>query len=260
MYYQPDEIIRSRRRTLSIEIKKDGRFVVRAPYYVNSAEIEAFVRSKQAWIAKTLEKCSERVSKILDVDFSAGSCIPFLGRLIKLDYHEGRSMKLIGADKLNSLPTDELSSFSVLEGVTLLLPSPAFRREGISLGGEAYPAEQELEENRRMVNSWYRHQSASVLKARTALYAARMGLKYSRVGITKAKTSWGSCNAKYGINYSLHLICVSVSEIDYVVVHELSHILHRDHSAVFYKEIGKVIPDYKTRSSALDRNAWVLDI
>lgn len=259
MRFEPDEIIRTKRKTLSLEIKKDGRFVVHAPLRISKAEIDEFIDSKQAWIAKTLEKCSVSVSKVLDVDYSRGSFIPFLGRMIRLDYHDAKSMKLVGADILNRLPDDELSDFSPAEGVTLYLPSPAFRRDGIQLG-DTYSGERELADNRRMADSWYRHQSASVLKARTTLYAARMGLVCSRVGITKARTCWGSCNAKSGINYSLHLICVSICELDYVVVHELSHIRHRDHSAAFYKEIGKVLPDYKKRISAMEQNAWVLEL
>ncbi len=260
MIYEPDEIIRSRRRTLSLEIKKDGRFVVHAPYYVNNAEIEDFVRSKQDWIIKNLEKCSVRISKALDVDYSKDSSIPFLGCMIRLDYHDRRTIRLEGTEILNELPADRPSDFMPLENVCLKLPSPAFRKNGIELNDSPLSPELENEENRLMINGWYKHQASSILKARTTLYASRMGLKYSRVGITKARNSWGSCNAKYGINYSLHLICVSIRELDYVVVHELSHILHRDHSAAFYKEIEKVLPDYKERDSALEHNAWVLEI
>lgn len=260
MIYEPDEIIRSRRRTLSLEIKKDGRFVVHAPLYVNNAEIEEFVLSKQKWIIKNLENCSLRIRKALNVDHSEGSSIPFLGRMITLGYHDRRSLTLEGSEVLNMLSQDIPSDFSPLENVCLKLPSPAFRHKEISLLETPLSPEAEAEENRLMINSWYRQQAASVLKARTALYASRMGLKYSKVGITKARTSWGSCNAKYGINYSLHLICVSIWELDYVVVHELSHILHRDHSAAFYKEIEKILPDYKKRNRSLEQNTWVLEI
>ena len=260
MRYEPDEIIRSRRRTLALEIKKDGRFVVRAPYHAGVQEINEFLDSKQAWIAKTLEKCSLRMSRALNVDFKQKSTFPFLGRMIGLDYHDGRSLKLCGADILNRLPADEPSDFRLLKDVTLLLPSPAFRRDGIALGSVPCTPEKEAEENRRLVSSWYRRQAASILKARTALYAARMGLEPRRVSVTKARTCWGSCNAKCGINYSLHLICVSIREIDYVVVHELSHIRHRDHSAAFYAEIEKILPDHKKRSAALEQDSWVLDL
>ena len=101
MRFEPDEIIRTKRKTLSLEIKKDGRFVVHAPLRISKAEIDEFIDSKQAWIAKTLEKCSVSVSKVLDVDYSRGSFIPFLGRMIRLDYHDAKSMKLVGADILN---------------------------------------------------------------------------------------------------------------------------------------------------------------
>ena len=130
MRYEPDEIIRTKRKTLSLEIKKDGRFVVHAPLRISEHEINEFIDLKQAWIAETLEKCSIRVSKVLDVDFSRGSAIPFLGHMIRLDYHDKRSMKLAGADMINRLPGNELSDFNLLEDVTLFMPSPEFRMDG----------------------------------------------------------------------------------------------------------------------------------
>ncbi len=259
MRFEPDEIKRSRRKTLSLEIKKDGRFVVHAPLYMDMADICAFIEQKQDWIAASLFKSRAAADRAESVDFSEGSLIPFMGRMIRLSYHDRRSVRLVGAGEFSSLSETAASSFAPLDEAVLLLPSPLFSSAGIKLAGSS-SVEEERSKNRALVQQWYRLQASSVLNGRTELYAARMGLEYDKVHITGARTNWGSCNAKGGINYSLHLMCVSLFEIDYVVVHELSHIRHRDHSPAFYREVATILPDYKKRNSALKANAWVLEL
>ena len=74
-----------------------------------------------------------------------------------------------------------------------------------------------------------------------------MGLKFSRITITGAKTRFGSCSSKGNISYSYRLLLYPDAAIDYVVVHELAHLVKMNHSAQFYKIIESVLPDYKER-------------
>ena len=85
----------------------------------------------------------------------------------------------------------------------------------------------------------------------TARFADLMGLNYGRIRITSAKTRFGSCNCRGDICYSYRLLFYPIEVQEYVVVHELSHLLHMDHSKDFYKTIESVLPDYKKRASYL---------
>lgn len=85
------------------------------------------------------------------------------------------------------------------------------------------------------------------LPGRTAAWAARMGITYSGVKITSARTRFGSCNSRGGIAYSFRLMQFPEAVIDYVVVHELAHRKEMNHSARFYAIVAKYIPDYKQR-------------
>ena len=90
-----------------------------------------------------------------------------------------------------------------------------------------------------------------ILKYKTSYFANIMGLNYGRVTITSAKTRFGSCSGKGDISYSYRLMLYPEEAMDYVVVHELAHLVHMNHSAEFYKTIEAVLPDYKERRKLL---------
>lgn len=96
-----------------------------------------------------------------------------------------------------------------------------------------------------------RRRAKEYLPLRVAYYAAQMGVAPTAVRITSARTRYGSCSGKNSINFSLYLMEKSDRAIDYVVVHELAHIKQHNHSPAFYKEIEKILPDYKERIKEL---------
>ena len=89
------------------------------------------------------------------------------------------------------------------------------------------------------------------LKERTEYFSAIMGLEPTGVRITSAKKRFGSCSAKNSICYSWRLMLYPKEAIDYVVVHELAHIRHHDHSAAFYRFVASVMPDHEARRALL---------
>ena len=91
----------------------------------------------------------------------------------------------------------------------------------------------------------------AVLTALTKKYAAIMGAEPQYVGITSAKKRFGSCSGQNGINYSKYLILYPTRAVEYVVVHELAHTRHHNHSKEFYNFISRFMPDYKEREKLL---------
>ena len=89
------------------------------------------------------------------------------------------------------------------------------------------------------------------LPKRTMEYAAVMGVEPTGIRITSARTRFGSCSAKNSICYSWRLMQYPKAAVDYVVVHELAHILHKDHSRAFYKTVERYLPDYRERQKLL---------
>lgn len=98
-----------------------------------------------------------------------------------------------------------------------------------------------------------RKAAKQILPAKVAYYAKIIGLKYSRITITSAKTRFGSCSSKGNLAFSYRLMMYPEEAIDYVVVHELAHLVEMNHSPAFYKVVAKILPDYKERIKLLKK-------
>ena len=96
-----------------------------------------------------------------------------------------------------------------------------------------------------------KEKARAILPQKVAYYAAVMGVTPTGVRITSAKGRFGSCNAKNALCFSWRLMQYPEAAVDYVVVHELAHIKQHNHSAAFYREVQKVLPDYKAREQLL---------
>lgn len=96
-----------------------------------------------------------------------------------------------------------------------------------------------------------RRRAAEYIPERVAWFARRMGLEPTGVRITAARRRFGSCSAKNSLCFSLYLMCYPPAAVDYVVVHELAHILHKNHGRAFYALVARHLPDYKERIQML---------
>ena len=101
-------------------------------------------------------------------------------------------------------------------------------------------------------------QAKEIIPARVAHYAALLGVDYGRVTIRTQKTRWGSCSSKGNLNFNCLLLLAPPEVLDSVVVHELCHRRHMNHSKAFYAEIERVMPDYKVRHAWLKQNGRAL--
>lgn len=97
-------------------------------------------------------------------------------------------------------------------------------------------------------------QALEVIPKRVAYYAKLMGVTYGRITIRNQKTRWGSCSSKGNLNFNCMLMLTPPEIQDYVVVHELCHRLEMNHSERFWKQVEKVLPDYKERRKWLKEN------
>ena len=166
-------LIRSRRRTLGLEITRDLRVLVRAPLRLSQKEIDRFVESHTQWIAEKLEVQQRR-----------------------------REMEQ----------------------------------------ARAVTPEQERE---------LRRLAKDTIPLRVAHYAALMGVTPTGIKITSARTRFGSCSGKNSLCFSWRLMQYPPQAVDYVVVHELAHIRHHNHSREFWNFVEQIMPDYRNRQALL---------
>lgn len=216
----PDEIIRSNRKTLSISIDSFGRLIVRAPKRYGEERIFAFIQEKENWI---LRKKAE--------------------------------IKGAGID----LPSENLDNYSLMifgEKHTLCL-TDVKRIAFDGAGKRIYLPKQNAKE--RLVK-WLKENAKRILTDLTQKTAARMGTSYQKVTITSARSRWGSCTYDNAIRYTYRLLFAPKEVIEYVVVHELSHTFHKNHSPLFWREVEKYVPDWKAKRKWLRTHRALMQI
>lgn len=207
------ELKRSNRRTLSLSVDKNsGSVIVRAPFGTPADKIDSFVESKLEWLKKHTDEAAKRGTARGRRLAENPTELPFLGEMCPVDH-----VKPYGYSD---------GCFHLPENVNLEKLIPYLRRLYTGIAKET-------------------------LTTRTQLLADRMGVEISTVRINSAKTRWGSCSSERVINLSWKLIAADSRLIDYVIVHELCHTVHMDHSPAFWETVEQVIPDYMERRAAL---------
>ena len=169
------QLKRSKRKSISVEISREAKIIVRAPNKMSIKEIEAFLNSKSEWIDKHLADMNKKLASM--------------------------PRKLSDAEK------------------------------------------NELKKNSKIV-----------ITKRVEYFAKIMGVDYNRISIKFQKTRFGSCSTKNNFNFNALVALMPSDVLDYVIVHELSHLKEMNHSKNFWYQVEKIIPDYKIKRKWLKEN------
>jgi predicted metal-dependent hydrolase len=177
------KLVRSRRRTLALEIKKDGGLLVRSPLKFSTESVHRFIEQKKSWIERKQKEAIEKNRLRLLVPKLSDDLV---------EYHK----------KL---------------------------------------AEQKISE-------------------RLGHYASRLGISYRRYRISSARSRWGSCARSGRLSFSWRLAMAPAPVLDYVIIHELIHILEHNHSGRFWEKVKQICPEYKRCKQWLKENDHLLVI
>jgi predicted metal-dependent hydrolase len=101
-------------------------------------------------------------------------------------------------------------------------------------------------------------QARKLITQRLAYFNQFYNFKYGRISIRNNSSRWGSCNRHGDLNFHYKLALIDPKVADYVIVHELCHVKHLNHSKKFWEEIAKTIPDYKARRTSLNKSAKIM--
>ena len=111
-----------------------------------------------------------------------------------------------------------------------------------------------LERAEKAFIHWYRTQAREIFASRAMNYCERVGLVFDRIRITGARTRWGSCSSSGSLNFTWRLVMAPLEVIDYVVVHELVHLVVPNHSDKYWKKVAEIKPDYRLQREWLKEN------
>jgi len=209
-------IIRSDRRTLSIQIDREGALVVHAPKRMSIQEIERFLMQKQRWIAK--KQTAVRAAAAACPGLVPGAQVPFWGDVLTMAFYGGKE--------------------AVLQQATLWLPD----------SGEAV----------QHARKWRLQQAERLITPCVQYWAQKTGLQPSKIAYGNAKSRWGSMNHQTrSLRLNAALVHCPPELADYVIVHELAHLLHPDHSPAFHQTVRSILPDADQRRAALKSRSFL---
>lgn len=220
-HFVPYQLRRSKRRSIGFLIADDGLRVT-APRWVNLAEINEALISKQRWILTKLREQQNRPAQPFKtpISWTTGARLPFLGQSATLRVQYG-----------------EATHFDMASNViTLNLPS------------DAEPAQ-----CKKHLHAWLMNQARRQFSERLPHFAEQLGVHYHSFTLTNARTLWGSCSVSGKIRLNWRLIHLTPHVIDYVIAHELAHLHEMNHSPRFWATVEKVFPDYAAARGALRR-------
>jgi len=220
-----EKIIRSRRRTIALEITHDATLIVRAPLRTSLSRIDELVAQKRDWIQKKLEEVKSRPVPP-ERKFTNGEQFLFLGRQYQL----------------------EICGDGTAGGAGIVLRDKLYVPLSLTPG------------IRDHLRCWYAQEAGKYIVLRCNWFSLTTGYQPVSVKIGGARRRLGSCSMKGRVNLSWRLILAPAEVVDYVIVHELVHLKQPDHSKEFWNKVGRIIPDYREHRQWLRQHMAILVI
>jgi predicted metal-dependent hydrolase len=218
---------RGSRRTIGLQVGSDG-LVVSAPRWALVGDIARVVAERAAWAVEKLREARERDEAHMrqKIVWANGVCLPYLGRQIKVVLDpQTRAEGLSHPELVGEMPTLKLRLMPDANEVQI----------------------------REKVQAWLAKQAKELFAQRLDHYAPRLAVAWKRLRLSQARTRWGSANSQGTICLNWRLIHHALPVIDYVIVHELSHLRVMNHSTAFWDTVASVMPDYKQSMQVLKK-------
>ncbi|HEX3036731.1 MAG TPA: SprT family zinc-dependent metalloprotease [Thermodesulfobacteriota bacterium] len=216
------KIVYSDRKTLNITVERDRSIIVRAPKNTSIEKIEQVIKSKKLWLYEKTNHKQKYDLKSKSKEFISGESILYLGRHYRLD---------VVKDYRNGIYFD--NKFT------------------ISKSSRPFAS--------RLLREWYLQKAKEKIIPKAEFFAKQLGVKYNKILISNLKYRWGSCTAKDNLNFNWRLIKAPMFVIEYIIVHELAHLIEGNHTPQFWSIVSVQVPKYKKAREWLKEHGDLLE-
>ena len=214
---------RSKRKTASIYVERDGEVAVLVPKELTTKQIEALLESKRKWIYTNLAEWRDLNTTRVQREYVNGEGFLYLGRTYRLKLVQEQPTPLMLKDGYFCLRTNGTS------------PDTVFKE-------------------------FYKDKGKKRIGDRVAYFQSKMGVQPKAVRIIELKNRWASCSPDGRLNFHWKCMMSSPTVLDYIVVHELAHLIYPNHTQAFWNQVDKVMPDYQERKEWLRVNGAGMDL
>ena len=216
------EIVYTDRKTLNISVERDKSVIVRAPSSLSKERIEEIVQKKKLWILEKINHSQKYPGEVEIKEFVSGETLMYLGK--------NYDLKIVKED-IDGLIFD--SGFKISE-------SNRFKAKMI-------------------FKKWLMEQGLDRIKSRTTYFAKNLGVKYKEIKISDMKYRWGSCTVKGNLVFNWRIIKAPITVMDYIIVHELAHLIELNHSPEFWNIVAVQLPEYEKARTWLRKHGEILE-
>jgi predicted metal-dependent hydrolase len=217
------EIVRTNRKSMSLKIGSGGKLIFRVPANTDDGTIRKILAKNSGWIKKKINELAKERQLFRAKEYVNGEGFPYLGTYYKL--------KVVDKQDL-----------------------PIKFDRGFFISNKALP------EARELIINWYKDAARLKIPERVRWYAQKRRLSFNKVNITDSRKRLASCSPSGNLNFSWRLIMAPLGVIDYAVVHELIHLVEKNHTKEFWAKIKLMLPDYEKYKEWLKKNGYLLDI
>jgi len=213
----------SNRKTLNISVERDRSIIVRAPHYLTAEKIDKIVQSKRQWIKEKLNHTQKYPSGAETKEFVSGEPLMYLGRNYQL------------------LIVDE-----EIEGIEF--------NQRFKISKSNQPNANEL------FKKWYLYEAIKKIEPLAIKYAKNLGVEYNKIKTSEMKYRWGSCTPANNIIFNWRIIKAPMYVLEYLIAHELVHLIEGNHTPRFWNILSIQIPQYEKAKDWLKNNGQLLEI
>ncbi len=219
----------SQRKTADIVIERNGVVTVRPPADYTPEQVDAVVDSKRMWIYRNLAEWKDLNASAVAREWVNGETFLYLGRAYRLSLVSGQERPL-----------------QLKEG-RFCLSRTVVERDGTEAARQAFEA-------------YFADKGRQRFSERVAWFTPKVGVNVASIKVKEMGYRWASCGKSGTLNFHWKCMMAPPKIIDYIVVHELCHFHHRNHTVAFWNEVDKVMPDYRERKEWLRRYGASLDV
>lgn len=217
------EVKYSNRKTLNITVERDRSIIVRAPKNLSVERIQEIVESKRQWILEKLNHAQKYPLNYSPKEFVSGETLMYLGK-----------------------------------NYQLLVDKKEF--EGVKFNQRFTISKTNQKNANSLFKQWYMERSLFKIKPLARKYAESLGVKYNECKVSEMKYRWASCTPKNNIIFNWRIIKAPLYVVEYLIAHELVHLIENNHTAKFWHILSIQIPNYQKAKDWLKINGHLLEM
>ncbi len=217
-------IKKSSRKTVSIFIERDGSVSARVPNEITDSEIVEVIKAKEYQIHKNLAEWKQMNERYVLREYVNGQSFLYLGRNYRL-----------------KLMDEKLDALNLKKGKFLL-------------------GKPDIDKAKELFVEFYKNKLKEKIKPIILQYSEQLGVQPNETRVLDLQNRWASCTSKGNVNFHWKCAMAPIDVLHYIVVHELTHLIHQNHTPAFWNEVDKITPNYEKHINWLKINGAGMDL